>query len=722
VSWISRILRRTKNDSRSVGTTAQQHTVAHMGGGHMNVKADKPIRYPEEDVLGRTKVARSFAEQVVSLDASEGIVVGVLGPWGSGKTSFVNLARAHLEDLGVVVLDFNPWMFSGAEQLVDSFFIELSAQLKLRPTLSEVGKALEDYGEIFSGMGSLPLVGPWIEGCRIATKILARILQRRKEGISGPRTKVEKALAALDKPIVVILDDIDRLTTAEIRDIFKLVRLTANFPNVIYIVAFDRLRVEKALTEQGLPGRDYLEKILQVNVDLPTIPAHILNKQVFKAIDEALSGIDNPGPFDKDLWPDIFMEIIRPLLKNMRDVRRYAAAVHGTVRDLNGQVALADVLALEAIRVFLPDVFHQMHESVDGLTTTSGFSYSAREDRPHLKEQIDRLITAAGSDAEVIRALIRRLFPAAERHVGGSHYGHEWKNQWLRERRIAHEDILRFYLERVVGVGLQAFTDAEQAFARMANLDEFDNYLRSLDPGRLEDVIASLEAFEDRFRAEHVVPGAIVLLNLLPELPERPRGMFDLGPQLVVGRVIYRLVRLLKDPSEVEEAVRSILERLTTLFAKEQLITIVGHREGAGHKLVLEIAAKKFEKEWRGEVRSATVENLVKERELLRILLLAKREADSAEPPLSIADSPSMTLALLRSARSEVRSQSMGSRAVRRSVRLAWDALVELYGNEETLRKRIEELKATRPEGVDELLHLADKYLTGWRPSDFGGD
>ena len=61
---------------------------------------------------------------------------------------------------------------------------------------------------------------------------------------------------------------------SEIRDIFKLVRLTANFPNIIYIVAFDRNRVEKALAEQGLPGRDYLEKILQVAFDLPVVPSY----------------------------------------------------------------------------------------------------------------------------------------------------------------------------------------------------------------------------------------------------------------------------------------------------------------------------------------------------------------------------------------------------------------------------------------------------------------
>ena len=88
-------------------------------------------------------------------------------------------------------------------------------------------------------------------------------------------------------------------------------------------------------------------------------------------MDGALAAIETPGPFDEQVWPDVFMEIIRPLIRNMRDVRRYAAAIHGTVNALEGQVALADVLALEAIRVFLPDVFGRLHAAVDGLTTTS---------------------------------------------------------------------------------------------------------------------------------------------------------------------------------------------------------------------------------------------------------------------------------------------------------------------------------------------------------------
>jgi hypothetical protein len=719
MDWMRRLFRRKSSETTS--DVSGIESASQIDNDAPKITADNPITKPEDDALGRTKPAQSFAEQVLTLDSTEGVVVGVLGPWGSGKTSFINLARQRLKDAGVAVLEFNPWMFSGADQLVQAFFVELSAQLKLRRDLAEIGKLVEDYGEAFSGLAWLPLAGPWIERGRAASKLLAKLLQRKKEGVRGRQLKVRDALSKLPNPIVVILDDIDRLTTPEIRDVFKLVRLTANFPQVIYLLAFDRIRVEQALGEQGIPGRDYLEKILQIGIDLPAVPAEVLNSQIFKAIDTALCSIQNPGHFDADVWPDVFMEVVRPLIRNMRDVRRYSAAIHGTVRDLGGRVALVDVLALEATRVFLPDVFRNMHSAVDGLTNTAD-GYGHRGDSPHLKEQIEALIKAAGDRGEVVRDLVQRLFPAGERHVGGSHYGGDWKNRWLRERRVAHEDVLRFYLERVIGERLQAFADAENVWARMTDRTVLETYLHSLPVERVQDVISSLEAYEDQFGPEHVVPATIVLLNLLPKLPDRQRGMFDLDTRLVVGRVVYRLVRALKDPQAAEAAVREILPHVTSLSAKLELITYVGYREGAGHKLVSEAAANSLEKEWRAAVRASNADQLARETELLRTLLLAKRDAEPDEPALTVPDSEAVTHALLKAARSEVRSQSMGSRAVRRKPRLAWDALIEVCGNEAGLRKRIEALKSSGLHNVGDLLELADKYLAGWRPTDFGDD
>jgi hypothetical protein len=206
----------------------------------------------------------------------------------------------------------------------------------------------------------------------------------------------------------------------------------------------------------------------------------------------------------------------------------------------------------------------------------------------------------------------------------------------------------------------------------MADQAALDSYLHSLDVERLQDVISSLEVYEDKYTPEHAVPGIIVLLNLLPELPRRQSGMFDFDARIVIGRVIYRLARVLKDPKAIEEAVQKILPQLTTLSAKEELISVIGYREGAGQKLVSESTANRFEQDWREEVRSASVDTLVEERELLRIMLRAKRDADPTETTIEIPDSYHMTLALLRSAYSEVQSQTLGSRAIRRSARLAW--------------------------------------------------
>lgn len=680
---------------------------------------DNPIDRTEDDLLGRSRPAAALANQLLSLDASEGLVIGVLGPWGSGKTSFVNLARRRLDDRGITVLDFNPWMFSGAQQLVESFFVELSSQLRLRPDLTEIGKDLEDYGETFSGLNWLPLVGPWIERGRTASKLLARLLQRRKEGITGRRRKLETALRSLDRPLVVVLDDIDRLMTSEIRDVFKLVRLTANFPNVIYLAAFDRKRVEDALAEHGISGRDYLEKILQVGVDLPAVPEAILNREVFKAIDGAVEDTEPEAPFSETAWPDVYMEVIRPLLRNMRDVRRYAASVRGTVIDLGGRVELVDVLALEAIRVFLPDVFSLLPGTVEGLTTTSGLSYGGRDDPPHLKAQIEELVEAAGTHSSVVTAMIQRLFPAAERHIGGSHYGSEWKGRWLRERLVAHEDVLRFYLERVVGEGFQSFVDAEAAWVLMTDRPRLDEHLRSLDRERLQDVIAALEVYEDEYAEDHAVPSTTVLLNLLPDLPERQRGMFELDTRMVVNRVVYRLLKALPDQASVASVVRRVLPELSTLLAKLQLINVVGHREGRGHKLVTEAVATELERSWRAEVRAASVDELIVEPELLRTLYLAHTETEPEEDSLPIDARPRITAAILASARSDSRSQAMGSRAITRSPRLAWDVLVDLYGDEATIEARLNELRRSDVEVAADLVSLAEKYLGGWRPDQF---
>ncbi|MEK4060684.1 MULTISPECIES: hypothetical protein [Paenibacillus] len=194
--------------------------------------------------------------------------------------------------------------------------------------------------------------------------------------------------------------------------------------------------------------------------------------------------------------------------------------------------------------------------------------------------------------------------------------------------------------------------------------------------------------------------------------------MFDIDTRAVVGRVTYRLIRSLKDPILIESAVREISPEIKSLSSKLELINQIGYRKGIGHKLVSETAAKEFEEKWISEVTSAKVEDLLNESELFKILSIVKREMNESGNPFVIDASPQLTLAILMTSRSEVITQAMGKRAFNRSGRLAWDALIKLYGDVETLKNRIEELKLTEPGELDDVVQLADKYISGWRPQD----
>ncbi|MEX0928676.1 MAG: P-loop NTPase fold protein [Candidatus Babeliales bacterium] len=686
---------------------------------------DNPIRKIEDDVLNRTSLARTFTKQVLALDSSEGVVVGILGAWGSGKTSFINLARLEFERDEIPVLDFNPWMFSGTEQLVEKFFSELSTQLKVRYNFTEVGNDLETFGEAFSGVVWLPVAGPWIERARSALRILSQLIKGQEKGIQGHREKLEQALRSLEKPIVVVLDDIDRLTTSEIRDIFKLVRLIASFPNISYILAFDRKRVEKALSEDGLAGRAYLEKILQAAIDLPFIPNEVINQEIFAAIEGAIPKFDLREPFNEEVWPNVFMEIIRPLIQNMRDIRRYASALHMTIPSLHGQIELTDVLSLEAIRVFLPDVFDLLHGSVDILTIPSENSIFEMDDDPPLAAQIDKLIQVADPPhKDLVKSMIERLFPAASQHLDGTKYGEQLVKSWIREHRVAHGEFLRLYLERVAGEGLYSFTDAKKALAYLDDKEALNKFLRSIDSSRQQDVIESLENYDNKFIPAHVIPATIVLLNLLPDLPERTRGMFDLSKSIAVSRVIISLLKCLNDPKEVKKAVSQILPNLTSLSSKLRIINIIGFREKVGLKLVSKKAANEFQKSWREEVRSTSVKDidLTKEHDLLKVFQIMKHDADLKEDTFIVEDDVQITLFLLQSSRETIVSYGLDNRAVSHDVRLAWDSLIDIYGDEMTLKKRIKSLKESKPKNATEILILADKYLSGWRPREIGDD
>ena len=691
-------------------------------GYHLD--ADRPIERRAQDRLGRVAFAAAIAQQLATAPADAGFVVGLVGPWGSGKTSILNLvAEALGTEADVVVLRFNPWFFSGTEQLLFRFFGELASQLLRRKDerLRELGARLANYGEILTPLGFVPVLGPWLAGVGGLAKAIRGMLKPgATASVESQRTELDKALRDINRRFVILVDDLDRLRSEEIRDVVRLVRLVADFPQTVYLLAFDRPRVEDALGS-GDParGRAELEKILQVTHNVPQVREPELAVFLTKELQTAITGHPE-GPFDEHYWSNMFTLAIRPLFKTVRDTRRYVNAIPVALETIGDEVALVDVLALEAVRTLLPDVYDELPTCSDALT-----AIGERNEPETIKKErlaaLNTLLEKAGAQAEPIRAMLRLVFPSSERYLGNTFYGSNSAQRWRRERRVAHPDVFHFYLERSLPSDVLPASRVQELFDALSDENRLGSILSSLSPELLEHALGRLEDYEDDYPATAVEPAVRTLMGQLPRLRQGTRRIFDFDASLQLTRVVLRLLRRVESEDERAEIVRKVLPGLDSISARLELVELVGHRQGAGHKLVSEAAAAHLEQDVDGAILALQADTAAGERDLMTLISWSeRRNADPARATIrELVRDDRVFRRLIASALHESHSQAITEVAVRTQQSLPWESLESLLGPE-VLKERAASVNSVDNSQKREVsaLELAKRYAEGWRPPE----
>ncbi len=683
---------------------------------------DTPISSRLEDELGRAPFAQSIAAALRRLDPAHGAVMGLFGPWGVGKTSLLNMVTEALTEAPpIVVLQFNPWLFSGPEQLVVRFFGELGSQLRLQPgPLRKLAGQVIDYGQAVGPLLFIPVAGPWLGRTAAVAGVLGRIRHPRTSvggaGVYAQRLKLEKALGRLDSPIVVVIDDIDRLRPSDVRDVFQLVRLTGSFPNILYLLAFDRGRVERVLGDEAFDGRAYLEKIVEIAYDVPLIPDGTLSRILLDGLDQALDGVQ-VGPFDADRWVDVFHRGVRPLFSNLRDVKRYLATLPTSLGVLGDEIALVDALALEALRLFAPDSYAQLPRASVSLA-----EMRAPRTDADASAKIEALIQAADSGRlGGVKEMVSLLFPAAERHLGGSTVSPDSLGQWRRERRVANPFVLTYYLTHALGPDEVPARMVDLAFQALTDEVTLRALLSSLAADGLEDLLERLEAYEGDFPVEGVEPASGVLLELYPRLRRVDRGLFDVRADIKVARVLLRLLRRIDDQQSLTAIVERLCARPLPWYARLQLLDLVGHRAHVGQKLISETDAARIYGDVCDRICHAPAAELASERHVLTVLYraLEAKPSERADLDVALAD-PALFTSILVDSVQTVRAQTLGRLAVSRSEQLAWDVLCQVAGDEGRLVHLLDALEKAVGGTLDEkarmALDLARRYQAGWRP------
>lgn len=646
----------------------------------MELISDNPIKDSSNDLLDRASSAEAFAKHIFSFDYKEGLVVGLCGEWGNGKTSYINLMRPELEK-NSFVLDFNPWMFSDAHNLVALFFTEISAQLRDYEDDNELINSLSSFGELLSNLKPIPFVGNYFSvlgGC------LGFFSKKKKEknSLKNQRDKLIKVLKEISKPITVILDDIDRLSSDELQSILKLVRVTGNFPNIVYVLSFDKNRVIKTLNDNNIDGRDYLEKIIQIPFDIPQVPKKLLQENLFSSLDKILGDVY----LDKVRWSNAYWNIIKPTIKNIRDIRRYTSSLSNIFKQLGAEIDVVDLLTIEAIRIFYPNKFKEIFELKDYILVRS--NDDKRKDK--LKNFIQ--------DNEMYDYFLEILFDIDNINSN---------NEFLKNRRIAYSAFFDLYFEQVMSPEFINVKLSQKVWLAMQSEEDFRIALSAVPDDSLENVVNNLIDYEKDFTKEIALATIPTLYRNLPRVPEKELGFFDFGADMIWRNLVYRLLINIPDGDKIETITQ--LFDSCDLYGKFDIIKIVGH----SHNLASKTEEEKLEEIFLSDISVATIKELSESYNLSRILyfsfLKGKRISNDR------LSSHEVLLSLLKSSISEVKSQRGSDPTIYREKTLHWDNLVKIYGDETKLVKLIEEIANNQEIIEKDYVKLAIKYKDGYR-------
>jgi KAP family P-loop domain len=373
---------------------------------------DEEISTEEQDVLGVRIQAKTFAETVLASAAHSGLVFGVDGPWGVGKTSFVKLAENHWNDAAsdsTIVFRFELLRYAAELDLPQRFMSELSATIQKHAFAPEFGPLASRYSKMLKGKAELSFFG------------MKYSLDPSDETIDEMLQDIDDVLKRIRRRVIIIIDDLDRLEVRAINNVLFAVRRTFRLSQATYILCYD---TEVLVGSEGdnTSARLFLEKFVTVKLSLFVDSSAIKNflerdwssdKSTLQTIpsDTMLKLSSILGDVAAILGSELASRYT-PLIGDMRKVKRFVNAVllmqiertDLARTDFNRR----DLINLMLLHLNLPGLFRQIYvEETEG--RSGSFSVTRGAGKSEFSNSLE-FIGILGKQPPIGQFLLSSLF------------------------------------------------------------------------------------------------------------------------------------------------------------------------------------------------------------------------------------------------------------------------------------------------------------------------
>ncbi|AYE85585.1 hypothetical protein B5M07_05275 [Sulfitobacter sp. D7] len=385
-----------------------------------------PLENSDRDKLGFGEIAHHLADSFLLNDLSSGFVVGVEGAWGSGKSSLINMAleELHRKRNGPKIVKFAPWLIGNREELLTQLFSDLEPVILGSLPSDEQDKTkeiLKRYVRASSGLAAIADLAD-LGGIPLAKKIgnLVRNSGSKAAELLEPslgelNAKLRKKLEELQHPIIVFIDDLDRLEPAEAAEVLRLVKAVADFPNVAYILAYDPEVLAKSI-ERAIAisdGKAYLEKVVQASFKVPKAMNYDLRNwlrtELFQLLDAENLGSDTADRLERALnqWCGEFVETPRDVIRLMNSLKLNFLPV-------KGRVDPGDMVFLQMVRIKNSALFNWIEDYVSNLSAIGDWGYISPGAHERLGASLLAAISADGSERNQFLYALQEHLPGLD--------------------------------------------------------------------------------------------------------------------------------------------------------------------------------------------------------------------------------------------------------------------------------------------------------------------
>ena len=525
---------------------------------------DQPISGESEspDLLRREAFSKHLANVLRIAPSDDCITVSLEGEWGYGKTSVINLVKKSLvnQENSPVIVEYNPWLAGKAEALVQDFLVQFSSQLNIPDRPKEGLKAAKEllaYSELFNVMKFIPGVEPWASTVQGVFKVVGgatkKISKLKELDLIGRKNKINDLLKNLGVSIVVVIDDIDRLTPDEAFQVVRLVKAVADFPGTSFLLSFDPTYLASSLEKHGIENSSqYIDKVVQLRISLPLIAHNDLQKLADIEL-QNLSDKSLTDSFERDQerLSYLYHSYVKYLIRSPRELKRTFNHLRFVLSQTEGSVCFADLYCLSVLAIKAPEIYHSLKESPEyyvGRKFEDSLAFDEREEIVEKNEEKRDGILAHGSEKDIVylKGILKELFPLLD-DSGFSIYGSDYDQCG----RVASEKRLYIALHYQIPTGFASDTEIVSFLNGSINREEY--LIRAISEGFVERLFELLHHNIEKANQEDAALSLKAIYSVFLNSPylksfeDAVHGFFGFEPYRNIMWLTFAFIKILKE-------------------------------------------------------------------------------------------------------------------------------------------------------------------------------